>query len=113
MILIGSTTDPHTGIRSRLPLIQPGGPCLKRAPCEAGILERAARSSAPDGIEEILTAVQEENDVGYAELMSDFHWRSGRRESRSQRSSDRHLLLLLQRARHSPPCQVPDGRRRA
>lgn len=45
--------------------------CLAR---EAEILERAARSNEPDGIEEILTAVQEEDDVEFAELMSGFHW---------------------------------------
>ncbi|MEI5098611.1 hypothetical protein RB200_07975 [Streptomyces sp. PmtG] len=45
--------------------------CLAR---EAEILEWAARSSAPDGIEEILNAVREEDDVEFAELMSAFSW---------------------------------------
>ncbi|MFF7262184.1 hypothetical protein ACFZCL_18125 [Streptomyces sp. NPDC008159] len=39
---------------------------------EAEILEQAARSRAPDGIEEILEAVHEEDDVEFAELMSVF-----------------------------------------
>ncbi|WPO72383.1 hypothetical protein [Streptomyces sp. KN37] len=41
---------------------------------EAEILERAARSSAPDGIEEILSAVEEADDVEFAEVMSAFRW---------------------------------------
>jgi hypothetical protein len=45
--------------------------CLAR---EARILERAARSGAPDGIEEVLTEVHERDDVEFAELMSAFNW---------------------------------------
>lgn len=45
--------------------------CLSR---EAEILEEGARSSAPGGIEEIVAAVQEADDVGFAEFMSDFRW---------------------------------------
>lgn len=54
-----------------LPSWEEAAECLER---EAEILERAARSSAPDGIEEILNAVQDEDDVEFAELMSVFHW---------------------------------------
>ncbi|WP_339155839.1 hypothetical protein [Actinomadura luteofluorescens] len=45
--------------------------CLAR---EAEVLERAARSSEPDGIEEILGAVQEEGDLEYSEFMASFYW---------------------------------------
>ncbi|GAA3961715.1 hypothetical protein GCM10023085_50180 [Actinomadura viridis] len=45
--------------------------CLAR---EAEVLERAARSSEPDGIEEILVAVQEEGDLEYSEFMASFYW---------------------------------------
>ncbi|MEV6046451.1 hypothetical protein [Streptomyces xanthochromogenes] len=54
-----------------LPSWEEAADCLAK---EAEILERAARSSEPDGIEEILAAVQEEDDVEFAELMSDFQW---------------------------------------
>ncbi|MFC7308458.1 hypothetical protein ACFQVC_30090 [Streptomyces monticola] len=54
-----------------LPSWQEVAACLAE---EAEILERAARSSAPDGIEEILDALHEEDGVGFAELMSVFHW---------------------------------------
>ncbi|MEE1737994.1 hypothetical protein PUR49_16000 [Streptomyces sp. BE147] len=54
-----------------LPSWEEAAECLAR---EAEILERAARSSEPDGIDEILTAVQEEGNVEFAELMSGFHW---------------------------------------
>ncbi|MFF4699858.1 hypothetical protein [Streptomyces chattanoogensis] len=54
-----------------LPSWEEAAECLVR---EAEILERATRSSAPDGIEEILTAVEEEDDMEFAELMSVFHW---------------------------------------
>lgn len=54
-----------------LPSWDEAAECLAR---EAEILEQAARSSAPDGIDTILVAVQEEDDVGFAELMSEFRW---------------------------------------
>ncbi|MBK5990421.1 MULTISPECIES: hypothetical protein [Streptomyces] len=54
-----------------LPSWEEAAECLAR---EAEILEQAARSSAPDGIDTILVAVQEEDDVGFAELMSEFRW---------------------------------------
>ncbi|MFC9232574.1 hypothetical protein ACFTZI_27005 [Streptomyces decoyicus] len=54
-----------------LPSWEEAAECLDR---EAEILKRAACSSAPDGIEEILNAVEEEDDVEFAELMSVFHW---------------------------------------